>query len=120
MQNQLEKSHKVFQLELIAGKNAAVIWGEWDGEFLSAATIDKTIILIKRQVQLDPNFLLAIPHMLSHVFIGKSLILAKCSVSCGHSLGFQQKSLPKSWMKKQQETHLEHNLGGTTNAEIGS
>ena len=27
MQNQLEKSHKVFQLELIAGKNAAVIWG---------------------------------------------------------------------------------------------
>ena len=67
MQNQLEKSHKVFQLELIAGKNAAVIWGEWDGEFLSAATIDKTIILIKRQVQLDPNFLLAIPHMLSLV-----------------------------------------------------
>ena len=66
MQNQLEKSHKVFQLELIAGKNAAQ-WFGVDGEFLSAATIDKTIILIKRQVQLDPNFLLAIPHMLSHV-----------------------------------------------------
>ena len=63
MQNQLEKSHKVFQLELIAGKNAAVIWGEWR----VSPPIDKTIILIKRQVQLDPNFLLAIPHMLSHV-----------------------------------------------------
>ena len=52
MQNQLEKSHKVFQLELIAGKNAACSdFGGEDGEFLSA--IDKTIILIKRQVQLD-------------------------------------------------------------------
>ena len=90
MQNQLEKSHKVFQLELIAGKNAAEIWGRWRVS-LRAATIDKTIILIKRQVQLDPNFLLAIPHMLSHVFSPeKSLILAKCSVSCGHSLGFQK------------------------------
>jgi len=49
---------------LIAGKNAACSdFGGEDGEFLSA--IDKTIILIKRQVQLDPNFLLAIPHMLS-------------------------------------------------------
>ena len=60
------------------------------------------------------------PYAVPCLSLEKSLILAKCSVSCGHSLGFQQKSLPKSWMKKQQETHLEHNLVGTTNAGIGS
>ena len=95
-------------------------WFGGDGEFLSAATIDKTIILIKRQVQLDPNFLLAIPHMLSHVSPQKNLWFWQNVLFPVATPWDFKKSLPKSWMKKQQETHLEHNLGGTTNAEIGS
>ena len=119
MQNQLEKSHKVFQLELIAGKNAAVIWGRWRVSLRSHNWQDYNFN--QKTSSTWPKFSIGYsPYAVPCLSLEKSLILAKCSVSCGHSLGFQQKSLPKSWMKKQQETHLEHNLGGTTNAEIGS
>ena len=116
MQNQLEKSHKVFQLELIAGKNAAVIWGEWRVSLRIHNWQDYNFN--QKTSSTWPKF--SIGYSPYAVIPRKFFDFGKMFCFLWPLLGISKKSLPKSWMKKQQETHLEHNLGGTTNAEIGS
>ena len=89
MQNQLEKSHKVFQLELIAGKNAAVIWGRWRVSLRSHNWQDYNFN--QKTSSTWPKFSIGYsPYAVPCLSPENSLILAKCSVSCGHSLGFQK------------------------------